>query len=79
MAHHGHNIKRIREILGIKQGTLATEFKISQQAISDLEKKSQINDDVLKKVATALNVSVNTIKNFNEETIVLLIKNIFNE
>ena len=44
--HHGHNVKRLREILGIKQDIIAAEFCITQQAVSDLEKKAQLNDDI---------------------------------
>lgn len=35
--HEGRNVKRIREILGVKQDTLANELGISQQSISQLE------------------------------------------
>ncbi len=37
--HEGRNVKRIREILGIKQDALAFELGLSQQAISQLEQK----------------------------------------
>ena len=36
-SHHGRNVKRIREMLGIKQEALAIDLGISQQAISALE------------------------------------------
>jgi transcriptional regulator with XRE-family HTH domain len=73
--HHGRNIKRLREILGIKQYALAVKLNITQQAISDLEKKVQINDEVLEKVAEVLKVSVEDIKNLDEETIINQITN----
>ena len=37
--HHGHNIKRLREILSVKQDAIASEFGITQQAVSELGKK----------------------------------------
>jgi len=77
--HYGHNIKRLREILGVKQDVLAAEFNITQQAVSDLEKKAQISDDILEKVAEVLKVPVNAIKNFNDEAAINIIANTFND
>ncbi|GHT02536.1 transcriptional regulator [Bacteroidia bacterium] len=77
--HHGRNIKRLREILGVKQDMLAVEFNITQQAVSDLEKKAQLSDEILEKVAKVLNVPVDVIKNFNDETAVNVIANTFND
>ena len=65
--HEGRNVKRIREILGIKQDALAMDLGISQQAISALEQKEALDRDMLEKVAKALKVSPEAIKNFNEE------------
>jgi len=76
--HHGRNIKRLREILGIKQEVIAAEFSITQQAVSDLEKKTQISDDVLERVAKILKIPVDAIKNFNDEAAVNIIANTFN-
>ena len=68
--HEGRNVKRIREILGIKQDALAAELGLSQQAISALEQKEALDKDMLEKVGKALKVSSEAIKNFNEETAV---------
>lgn len=68
--HEGRNVKRIREILGIKQDTLAIELDVSQQTISALEQKEALDKDMLEKIAKALKVSSEAIKNFNEETAV---------
>ena len=76
--HHGRNVKRFREMLGIKQDIIAAEFGITQQAVSDLEKKVWLNDDVLEKIAKVLKVPADAIKNFNEETAVNIIANTFN-
>ncbi len=69
-AHHGKNVKRIRDILGIKQDALAAEVGLSQQAISQLEQKEVLEADLLEKVAKALKVSPEAIKNFSEEAAV---------
>jgi transcriptional regulator with XRE-family HTH domain len=78
-AHHGNNIKRLREILGVKQEAIAAEFEISQQAVSDLEKKQFLNDDILEKLSKVLKVSVDTIKHFSDEAVVNIIANTFND
>lgn len=68
--HHGRNVKRIREILGVKQEALALDLGISQQAISALEQKEALDKDMLEKVANALRVPVDAIKNFDEQAAV---------
>jgi transcriptional regulator with XRE-family HTH domain len=66
--HHGRNVKRIREMLGIKQEALAIDLGISQQAISALEQKEAFDKELLEKVAKALNVNPEAIKNATEES-----------
>ena len=77
--HHGHNIKRLRALLHIKQEALAVEFGISQQAVAKLEKKAVISDEILERVAKVLNIPVDAIKNFNDEIAVNVISNTFND
>jgi len=48
--HEGRNVKRIREMLGIKQDALAMELGLSQQAVSSLEQKEALDKEVLKKL-----------------------------
>ena len=77
--HHGHNIKRLREILGVKQEAIAAEFMFSQQAVSELEGKALISDEILERVAKVLKIPVEAIKNFNDELAVNIIANTFNQ
>ncbi len=77
--HEGRNVKRIREMLGIKQDALAFDLGISQQAISLLEQREKIDDKVLGDVAKILKVPVDAIKNFNEEAAVNIISNTFTD
>ena len=65
--HHGRNIKRLREMLGVKQEFIARELNMTQQAISKLEQKETLEDEILEKVSSVLNVPVDAIKNLNEE------------
>lgn len=75
--HEGHNVKRIWEILGIKQDAMAIDLGLTQQAISQLEQKETIDAFTLDKVAGALGVSVEAIKNFDEDAAVNIISNTF--
>jgi len=65
--HEGRNVKRIREMLGIKQDALAFDLGLSQQAISALEQKEALDKDMLEKIAAVLKVPVEAIKNFDEQ------------
>lgn len=73
--HEGRNVKRIREILGIKQDALAMELGLSQQAVSALEQKEALEKDMLDKVAKALKVPSEAIKNFDEQSTINIIAN----
>lgn len=65
--HHGKNLQRIRVYLGIKQDALATDLGMAQQTISRIEQQEEIEEEVLGKLAEALGVSADLIKNFDEE------------
>ena len=75
--HQGRNVKRFREMLGIKQEVLATELgdDWNQKKISLLEQKETIEPDLLEQVAKALKVPVEAIKNFSEEAAINIIGN----
>jgi transcriptional regulator with XRE-family HTH domain len=73
--HQGRNVKRIREILGIKQETLACDLGLTQQAISQLEQKEALDKETLERIAKVLKVPVDTIRNFNEEAAFNIIGN----
>ena len=76
--HHGRNIKRLRDILGVKQEQIAFELNLTQQAVSKLEQKEQIDDDTLVKVANVLHVPIEALKNFSEESAFNFVANTFN-
>lgn len=78
--HHGRNIKRLREMIGMKQDALALELgeDWTQQRISLLEGKETIDDPLLQQVAGALKMPVEAIKNFDDEAIINIIGNTVN-
>jgi transcriptional regulator with XRE-family HTH domain len=73
--HHGNNLKRTREIMGIKQSALAEECGWSQQKMSQLENSEEIDDETLAIVAEKLGVTTEFVKNFNEEKTIYYIQN----
>ena len=73
--HQGRNVKRFREMLGLKQEALAYELgdDWNQKRVSLLEQKEIIEDDILAQVSTILNIPVEAIKNFTEEAAINII------
>jgi transcriptional regulator with XRE-family HTH domain len=77
--HQGRAVKRIREILQLKQETLANELGISQQSVSLLEGKETIDPETLEKIAEVLKVPVDAIKNFDDTAAVNFIASTFHD
>lgn len=79
-AHHGRNIKRFREMFGLKQEAFAIELggDWSQKKVSRLEENEVVDDDILRKVAEVLKVPVDAIKSFDEQAAVTYF-NTFND
>jgi transcriptional regulator with XRE-family HTH domain len=77
--HEGRNVKRIREILGIKQDALAMNLGLTQQAISQMEQKEALDAEMLEKVAKVLKVPVEAIKKFDEQAAINVISNTFHD
>lgn len=75
--HQGRNIKRFRDILGVKQETLAAKLEMTQQAFSKFEQKEEIDEKTLSKVAEALQIPVEAIKNMTDEAAFNIIGNTF--
>ena len=77
--HQGRNVKRFREMLGIKQEGLAFDLgdEWNQKKISLLEQKDVIEDDLLKQISNILKIPVEAIQNFDEEQAVNIISNTF--
>ncbi|MDP3469607.1 MAG: helix-turn-helix transcriptional regulator [Daejeonella sp.] len=69
-AHIGKKISRIRELRGMKQEVLAAELGISQQAVSKIEQSAEVEEGALEKIAKVLGVTVEAVKNFNEEAVI---------
>lgn len=79
--HEGRNVKRFREMLGIKQEALAFELgeDWNQKKISLLEAKENIDTAILEQVAQVLKVPVEAFRNFDEEQAINIISNTFTD
>lgn len=77
--HQGRNVKRFREMLGIKQDALAYDLgeDWNQKKISMLEQKDVIEEDILRQISTALKIPVEAFQNFDEEQAINIISNTF--
>ncbi len=79
--HQGRNVKRFREMLGIKQEALAFDLgdDWNQKKISLLEQKEVVEDPLLKKISEVLKIPVEAFQNFDEEQAVNIISNTFGD
>lgn len=73
--HHGHTIKRLRISKGLRQQELAPEVGLSQQSISNYEKKRVIEDAILSRFAKYFNVPLEDLKEMEEDHPSFLIEN----
>lgn len=76
-SHHGRNLKRFREMLGIKQEALAYELgdEWSQKRVSLLEQKEIIPRGIMEYIAGVLQVPARAILDFDEETAIRNLRN----
>lgn len=74
--HIGRNVQRVRVYMGVKQEALAADLGMSQNAVSKIEQQDEIEDSMLSKIAGALGVSPEVIKDFDLEKVIYNINNI---
>ena len=79
--HEGRNVKRFREMLGIKQDALAFELgeDWNQKKVSLLEQKEAIEPTVLRQISDVLKIPVEAFQNFDEEAAINIIANTFHD
>ncbi|MDM1328543.1 helix-turn-helix transcriptional regulator [Myroides odoratimimus] len=75
--HQGRNVKRFREMLGIKQEVLAFDLgeDWNQKKISVLEQKEVIDNSLLQQISKVLKIPVEAIENFDEQQAINMISN----
>lgn len=79
--HQGRNVKRFREMLGIKQEVLAFDLgeDWNQKKISVLEQKEVIDNALLQQISKVLKIPVEAIENFDEQQAINIISSTFND
>jgi transcriptional regulator with XRE-family HTH domain len=75
--HEGRNVKRFREMLGLKQEALAAELgdEWTQKQVSLLEAKDSVESGLLKRIAEVMKIPIEAFKNFDEEQAINIISN----
>ena len=81
IVHQGKNVKRFREMLGMKQDALALAMgeDWNQQKISLLEQREVIDPSILEQVAKVLKINPEAIKNLAEESAINIFSNTFSD
>ncbi|KQB39224.1 helix-turn-helix domain-containing protein [Flavobacterium aquidurense] len=79
--HQGRNVKRFREMLGIKQEALAYDLgeDWNQKKISILEQKDVIEDNLLRQISNSLKIPVEAFQNFDQDQALNIIANTFSD
>ncbi|MHB8207628.1 helix-turn-helix domain-containing protein [Mucilaginibacter sp.] len=67
MIHVGQNIARIRGVNRFTQKQMADKLNLTQPEYSRIEQKEQIDDGLLERIASVLEVTPDTIKNLSDD------------
>lgn len=76
---HGANVKRWREWRGIDQDALAEQIGIPQATLSDYEQKEILEQEIVERIAKALNIPVETITDVEQGTVINIVSSTFND
>lgn len=77
--NHGANIRRWREWRNISQDVLAERIGVSQATLSSYEKKEKIEQEIIEKIAKALDIPVEAISELEQGTAINIISSTFND
>ncbi|WP_294285110.1 helix-turn-helix transcriptional regulator [uncultured Chryseobacterium sp.] len=77
--HQGRNVKRFREMLGIKQEALAFDLgeDWNQKKVSLLEQKEVVEKALLQKISEVMKIPVEAFQNSDEDQTINVISNTF--
>ena len=77
--HQGKNAKRLREAKGVKQDAIAMELGISQQAVSQLERRQELDDATIAAYAKVLEIDEVFIRNMPDDSLPEVSANFFDQ
>jgi transcriptional regulator with XRE-family HTH domain len=69
MVHIGNNIARLRGFRRLPQKDIAAKLNLSQQDYSKIEAKAEIDEDLLERIATAIDFPIELIKELENSSI----------
>ncbi len=75
MGHLGNNIAKLRGMKQQTQKEIAAKLNLSQSEYSKIEQKAEIDDDLLSLIASAIGITPEALKNFNEDAVIFNIQN----
>ncbi|MFA7494405.1 MAG: helix-turn-helix transcriptional regulator [Proteiniphilum sp.] len=67
--HLGRKIERVRHLRGMTQTELGELLGITRQAVSKMEQTKKFNDERLEEIASALGVTLEGLKSYDEKAI----------
>ncbi|MCD7849574.1 MAG: helix-turn-helix domain-containing protein [Parabacteroides sp.] len=73
--HQGANIRKFRQLIGMKQEVLADLLGTNQQTVSRIEQRRVIEEDLLVKIANILHISPEIIQKLEESPTSIVIEN----
>lgn len=71
--NHGANVRRWREWRNINQDVLAEQIGVSQATLSSYEKKEKLEQEILDKIAKALEIPIEAITELEQGTAINII------
>jgi transcriptional regulator with XRE-family HTH domain len=71
--NHGANVRRWREWRNINQDVLAEQIGVSQATLSGYEKRDKLEQEILDKIAKALDIPVEAITELEQGTAINII------
>ena len=75
--HLGRKIERVRRLRGMTQTELGELLGVTKQAISKMEQTEKFNDERLNEIASALGVTIEGLKKYNEEAVLYNTNNFY--
>ena len=78
-SNHGANVRRWREWRNINQDVLAEQIGVSQATLSGYEKKDKLEQDILDKIAKALDIPVEAITELEQGTAINIFSGSFSD
>lgn len=77
--NHGANVRRWREWRNINQDVLAEQIGVSQATLSSYEKKEKLEQEILDKIAKALEIPVEAITELEQGTSINIFSGTFTD